>query len=68
MMLSILNTKVERVNVPNNGKVEIEGSYHPSSLIKYLFVLNRRKITLVPLTPKTVYENQVRLQKEVDQN
>jgi hypothetical protein len=32
-----------------------------------LFVLNQRSITLVPLTPQQVYEDQVRLQKESDQ-
>ena len=30
----------------------------------YLFVLNQRTITLVPLTLKEVHEDQVRLQKE----
>jgi hypothetical protein len=30
---------------------------------KYSFVLNQRSITLVPLTPQQVYEDQVRLQK-----
>ena len=34
---------------------------------KYSFVLNQRSITLVPLTPQQVYEDQVRLQKESDQ-
>jgi hypothetical protein len=34
---------------------------------KYSFVLNQRLITLVPLTPQQVYEDQVRLQKESDQ-
>jgi anti-sigma28 factor (negative regulator of flagellin synthesis) len=35
--------------------------------IKYSFVLNQRSITLVPLTPQQVYEDQVRLQMESDQ-
>jgi Mg-chelatase subunit ChlI len=34
---------------------------------KYSFVFNQRSITLVPLTPQQVYEDQVRLQKESDQ-
>src|SRR3954463_4654110 len=34
---------------------------------KYSFVHNQRNITLVPLTPKQVYEDQVRLRREVDQ-
>jgi hypothetical protein len=34
---------------------------------KYSFVLNQRSITLVPLTPQQVYEDQVRLQKESEQ-
>jgi signal recognition particle GTPase len=34
---------------------------------KYSFVLNQRSITLVPLTPQQVYEDQVRIQKESDQ-
>jgi hypothetical protein len=34
---------------------------------KYSFVLNQRSITLVPLTPQQVYDDQVRLQKESDQ-
>ena len=34
---------------------------------KYSFVLNQQPITLVPLTPQQVYEDQVRLQKESDQ-
>jgi hypothetical protein len=31
---------------------------------KYSFVLNQQPITLVPLSPKQVHEDQVRLQKE----
>jgi hypothetical protein len=34
---------------------------------KYYFVLNQRSITLVPLTPQRVYEDQVRLQTESDE-
>ena len=34
---------------------------------KYLFVHNQRTVTLVPLTPSQVYENQVRLKKESKQ-
>ena len=33
---------------------------------KYSFVLNQKPITLVPMTPKQVYDDQVRLQKESD--
>ena len=33
---------------------------------KYSFVFNQRTITLVPLSPKQVYEDQVRLQKKND--
>ena len=35
---------------------------------KYSFVLNQQPITLVPLSPKQVYEDQVRLQKESEQH
>ena len=35
---------------------------------KYSFVHNQQTFTLVPLTPSQVYEDQVRLQKESDQN
>jgi hypothetical protein len=34
---------------------------------KYSFVLNQQPITLVPLSPKQVHEDQVRLQKESEQ-
>ncbi|PON79427.1 hypothetical protein PanWU01x14_011620 [Parasponia andersonii] len=34
---------------------------------KYSFMFNQRTITLVPLTPKQVYEDQVRMQKLSDQ-
>jgi hypothetical protein len=34
---------------------------------KYSFVLNQRSITLVPLAPQQVYEDQMRLEKESDQ-
>ena len=34
---------------------------------KYSFMHNQRTVTLVPLTPNQVYENQVRLQKESEQ-
>ena len=37
---------------------------HDGFANKYSFVHNQRMITLVPLTPSQVYENQVRLQKE----
>ena len=37
---------------------------HDGFTNKYSFVINQRKITLVPLSPKGVYEDQVRLQKE----
>ncbi|XP_031377624.1 uncharacterized protein LOC116193034, partial [Punica granatum] len=37
---------------------------HDGFTNKYSFVLNQRSITLVPLTPQQVYEDQVRLQKE----
>ena len=40
---------------------------HDGFTNKYSFVLNQRPITLVPLTPKEVHEDQVRLQKESDQ-
>ena len=40
---------------------------HDGFTNKYSFVLNQRTVTLVPLTPKQVYEDQVRLQKESDQ-
>ena len=37
---------------------------HDGYTNRYSFVLNKRSITLVPLTPRQVYEDQVRLQKE----
>jgi hypothetical protein len=40
---------------------------HDGFTNKYTFVLNQRSITLIPLTPQQVYEDQVRLQKESDQ-
>ena len=40
---------------------------HDGFTNKYSFEFNQRTITLVPLTPKQVYEDQVRLQKESDQ-
>ena len=40
---------------------------HDGFTNKYSFVLNQQSITLVPLTPQQVYEDQVRLQKESDQ-
>ena len=36
---------------------------HDDFTNKYLFVHNQRTVTLVPLTPSQVYEDQVRLQK-----
>ena len=36
---------------------------HDGYTNRYSFVLNKRAITLVPLTPRQVYENQVRLKK-----
>ena len=40
---------------------------HDGFTNKYSFVHNQRTITLVPLTPSQVYEDQVRLQKESEQ-
>jgi len=40
---------------------------HDGFTNKYSFELNQRSITLVPLTPQQVYEDQVRLQKESEQ-
>ena len=40
---------------------------HDGFTNKYSFVLNQRPITLVPLTPQQVYEDQVRLKNESDQ-
>ena len=37
---------------------------HDGFMNKYSFVLNQRPITIVPLSPKQVHEDQVRLQKE----
>ena len=41
---------------------------HDGFTNKYSFVLNQRPITLVPLSPKQVHEDQVRLQKESEQH
>ena len=40
---------------------------HDGFTNKYSFVLNQRPITLVPLSPRQVHEDQVRLQKESEQ-
>jgi hypothetical protein len=40
---------------------------HDGFTNKYSFVLNQKPITLVPLTPQQVHEDQVRLQQESDQ-
>ena len=40
---------------------------HDAFTNKYSFMFNHRTITLVPMTPKQVYEDQVRLQKLSDQ-
>ncbi|KAL7105889.1 hypothetical protein ACP275_07G074800 [Erythranthe tilingii] len=40
---------------------------HDGFTNKYSFAFNQRTITLVPLTPQQVHEDQVRLQKESDQ-
>ena len=40
---------------------------HDGFTNKYSFVHNERTVTLVPLTPSQVYENQVRLQKDSEQ-
>ena len=40
---------------------------HDDFTNKYSFVHNQRTVTLVPLTPSQVYEDQVRLQKESEQ-
>ena len=40
---------------------------HDGFTDKYSFVHNQQTITLVPLTPSQVYEDQVRLQKESEQ-
>ena len=40
---------------------------HDSFTKKYSFVHNQRIVTLIPLTPSQVYEDQVRLQKESEQ-
>lgn len=40
---------------------------HDGFTNKYSFVLNQKTVTLVPLTPHQVYEDQVQLQKEADQ-
>ena len=40
---------------------------HDGFTNKYSFVHNQRTVTLVPLTPSQVYEDQVRLQKDSEQ-
>ena len=40
---------------------------HDGFTNKYSFVHNQRIVTLVPLTPSQVYEDQVRLQKDSEQ-
>ena len=40
---------------------------HDGFTNKYSFVHNQRNVTLVPLTPSQVYQDQVRLQKESEQ-
>lgn len=35
-------------------------------LNRYSFVMNKKQITLVPLTPRQVYEDQMSIQKESD--
>ena len=40
---------------------------HDGFTNKYSFVNNQRTVTLVPLTPSQVYEDQVRLQKKSEQ-
>ena len=40
---------------------------HDGYTNKYSFVFHERPITLVPMTPKQVYNDQVRLQKESDE-
>ena len=40
---------------------------HDDFTNKYSFVHNQRTVTLVPLTPSQVYEDQVRLQKDSEQ-
>ena len=40
---------------------------HDGFTNKYSFVHNQRTVTLVPLTPRQVYEDQVRLQKDSEQ-
>ncbi|KAH9801845.1 hypothetical protein KPL71_001176 [Citrus sinensis] len=39
---------------------------HDGYLNRYSFVMNKRHITLVPLTPRQVYEDQMSIQKESD--
>ena len=40
---------------------------HDGFTNKYSFELNQKTVTLAPMTPKQVYEDQVRLQKESEQ-
>jgi hypothetical protein len=46
---------------------QFDRQVHDGFTNKYTFVLNQRSITLVPLTPQQVYEDEVRLQQESDQ-
>ncbi|KAH9734857.1 hypothetical protein KPL71_017535 [Citrus sinensis] len=39
---------------------------HDDYLNRYSFLMNKRQITLVPLTPRQVYEDQMSIQKESD--
>ena len=39
---------------------------HDGYLNRYSFVMNKKQITLAPLTPKQVYEDQMSIQKESD--
>ena len=39
---------------------------HDGYLNRYSFVMNKRQITLVPLTPRQVYEDQMSIKKESD--
>ena len=39
---------------------------HDGYLNRYSFVMNKRQITLVPLTPRKVYEDQMSIKKESD--
>ena len=37
---------------------------HDGYLNRYSFVISKKQITLVPLTPRQVYEDQMSMQKE----